>query len=94
MSLTERKMPRLKPIDPDFADGDILAYNLKRLGYRDEVVRTTQVAELVTEKTGHTMSRQRIANLLNAIRISSATFEAIAKGIGVKPAELKRLPKR
>ena len=87
-------MPRHQPIHPDIPEGKILAYNLKRLGYSEEVIKMAEIARLVTEKTEKKMSRQRISTILNAIRVTPETFELIARAIGVKPAELKRLPKK
>jgi hypothetical protein len=70
--------------------GPTLAANLERLGFAESVIKTTEVAKLVREKTGKPMSRQRIAALLNAVRITDQTLELIAKGLGVHPRELTR----
>jgi transcriptional regulator with XRE-family HTH domain len=91
VSLSEAVMPsRKKAEERSDPDGTVLKENLIRLGFYDKVIRTTEIAQRVTEKTGKSMSRQRIANLLNAIRISPETIQAIAKGLGVKPEELTR----
>jgi hypothetical protein len=82
--------PKVKTNPGDPPAGTVLAENLIRLGYADVVVRTTEVARLVTEKTGHAMSRQRIAHLLNAVRINPETIEVLAKGLGVEPMELTK----
>jgi transcriptional regulator with XRE-family HTH domain len=74
----------------DPADGLVLAENLCRLGFCEEVVKTTEIARLVTERTGKTMSRQRIANLLNSVRITQTTLETIAEALGVDVSELRR----
>ena len=79
-----------KPPRPPAPDGVILAENLARLGYAEVVVRMTEVARLVTENSGRTMSRQRVSQLLNAVRIQPGTIEVIARGLGVEPAELTR----
>jgi hypothetical protein len=92
LTILETSMARRKtPIGPTPA-GTVLAVNLIRLGFAETVVKTTEVARLVTEKTGHKMSRQRVANLLNAIKISPETFELIAKALGVEVSELTRPP--
>jgi helix-turn-helix protein len=83
-------MAKSKPKPEDRPMGSVLTENLIRLGYADTVVRTTEVARLVTEKTGHKMSRQRIANLLNAINVRPETIAIIAKALGVKPSELTK----
>lgn len=72
------------------ADGELLAANLVRLGYADLVIRTSEVADTVSERTGKKLSRQRVFNLLNSIHIRPETFEQIAKGLGVKVSELTR----
>lgn len=87
-------MPR-KPAEPfEPADGPILRENLIRLGFFEKIVHATKIAKLVTEKTGKSMSRQRISNLFNAVHITPDTIATIAKGLGVKPEELMRRPKR
>lgn len=86
-------MARVKKPSGEPPDGTILAENLVRLGYSEHVIKTTEVARLVTERTDKTMSRQRIASLLNAVRISPETWAALAKGLGVKPEELRKMPK-
>lgn len=97
--LLESAMPRRKPgpesQENPVPDGTVLKENLYRLGFYEKVIRTTEIAHRVSEKTGKSMSRQRVANLLNAIRISPETIQAIAKGLGVKPEELMRpIPKQ
>jgi hypothetical protein len=94
VSLLDAAMPRRKPSDGETPAGTILAENLIRLGYADTVIRATEIANLVTKKTGKNMSRQRVANLLNAINISPETIKMIAEGLGVKPEELTRRTKR
>jgi DNA-binding Xre family transcriptional regulator len=89
MSLAGTLMARkrtMKPGDP--ADGPILVQNLCRLGYCEQVVRTTEISRLVAEKTGKSMSRQRIANLLNAAHITDTTLATLAEALGVKPEDL------
>ena len=68
--------------------GPTLAKNLLRLGYADIVVRSSELSKLVAAKTGATMSRQRISQIMNAVRVEDETIANIAKAIGVKPAEL------
>lgn len=70
--------------------GPLLAQNLFRLGYADIVVKSTKLSELVSERTGRTMTRQRISALMNAVRVEPETIALLAEGIGVKPAELTR----
>jgi hypothetical protein len=68
--------------------GSVLADNLARLGYAHRVINTTEVAKVVMAKTGRKMTRQRIAQLINAVHISDDMIEALAKGLGVKPKDL------
>ena len=70
--------------------GPLLARNLFRLGFADVVVRSTELAGLVSKKTGRTMTRQRISALMNAVRVEPETVELLAKAVGVKAAELTR----
>ena len=92
MSLLELGMARPKAQSSDLAAGSVLTDNLIRLGYAETVVRTTEIARIVSERTGKSVSRQRIANLLNAVRINPETIKLIADGLGVKPEELMRPP--
>lgn len=73
--------------------GPILAANLIRLGYAKVIVQTDKISRLVCEKTGKTMSRQRISAILNAVRVTPSTIKTLADAIGVKPSELTRPPK-
>jgi uncharacterized protein YneF (UPF0154 family) len=68
--------------------GPQLMINLLRLGFADIVVRSSELANLVSEKTGKTMSRQRISQMMNAVRVEPETIETLAKALGVKPSEL------
>lgn len=68
--------------------GAILRENLIRLAYYEDVIKTKEIAKLVTERTGKSMSRQRIANLLNSVHITDATLETIAKALKVEPSDL------
>ena len=74
--------------------GPVLAENLVRLGYADVVVRSAEIARMVSEATGRSMSRQRVSALLNAVRVEPSTIELIAKGLGVDPSELTKRSKR
>jgi hypothetical protein len=96
MSLVEAVMPKRTQSHEEFhePDGSVLKRNLIRLGFSEHVVKTTEIAALVAQKTGKKMSRQRVANLLNAIRITSETIQTIAKGLGVKPEDLMDRKKR
>jgi uncharacterized protein YneF (UPF0154 family) len=73
----------------DMPIGPLLVKNLYRLGYADLVVRSAELSRLV-ERTGHKMSRQRIAQMMNAVRVEDETIAVLAKAIGVKPSELLR----
>ena len=73
-----------KPIGP------LLVRNLYRLGFADMVVRSAEIARRIEAKTGKPMSRQRISAMMNAVNVDPETIELLAKGIGVKPAELLR----
>ena len=68
--------------------GPVLAANLMRLGYVETKVKTSEVARLVAEHTGRPMSRQRISELLNAVRIRPETIATIAAALRVKMSEL------
>jgi hypothetical protein len=70
------------PSDEPSTDGTTLRRVLIDLGWSEEVVRITDVANAVTEKTGRNLSRQRLSVLLNTERIRDATLEHIAKGLG------------
>jgi hypothetical protein len=93
--ITEVKSMVKRPsTEPDPPVGPIIAENLIRLGFVEQVVQTATVAKLVTEKTGSPMSRQRVSAILNAVRVKPSTVARLAKGIGVKPEELtKRKPR-
>ncbi len=74
-------------------DGEVLAENLMRLGYVRTIVAATDVTKVVTERLGkheRTISRQRLSAMLNAIHIRPETIETLAKGLGVKAAELMK----
>lgn len=75
---------------PEGAIGPQIMLNLLRLGFADIVVRSSELSALVAEKTGKSMSRQRISAMMNAVRVEPETIEALAKGVGVKPSELTR----
>ena len=79
-----------KKIETDEPIGPRLAANLYRLGYGDVVIRHAEIARLVSEKSGQSFSRQRVATILNAVRVEPETIELIAKAIGVKSDELTR----
>lgn len=70
--------------------GPMIAENLLRLGYADIVVRSSELAKLVAEKTGRSMSRQRISAIMNAVRVDDQTVATLAEAIGVEPEELTR----
>lgn len=84
-------MPSRKRED-EMPMGPTIAENLVRLGYADIVVRSAQIARLATAK-GHKMSRQRVAAIMNAVKVKDETIEALADAIGVKPSELTRRSK-
>lgn len=86
-------MPRPKVGTADAAIGLILAEHFIRLGYSETVIKTSEIAKLVSEKTGKSISRQRIANLLNAVRVNPETIEMIALGLGVTAKDLTRRSK-
>jgi hypothetical protein len=83
-----------KKVGTDEPIGPLVAENLYRLGYGDIVIRNAEIARLVSEKTGQSFSRQRVASILNAVRVEPETIELVAKAIGVKPAELTRRSKK
>jgi hypothetical protein len=71
-------------------DGVVLGRNLCRLGYCETVVKTTEVSKLISERTGRHISRQRIAQLLNAVSITPGMLSVLAKGLGVSEDELSQ----
>jgi hypothetical protein len=88
-ALTEAEHMARKGLElPDKPIGPLLVANLFRLGYADIVVRSAEVAKLVTEKTGRRITRQRVSALMNAVRVEPETIELLAQGLGVKAAEL------
>jgi hypothetical protein len=87
-SMAKKKAESHEPLGP------LLAANLYRLGYGDVVIRNAEIARLVSEETGQGFSRQRVASILNAVRVEPETIALIARAIGVKPAELTRRIKR
>ena len=83
-------VPAPTPIPAGAAYGPTLAANLIRLGYADTVVRTAEIARRVADHTGRPISRQRVAQLLGAVRVTPARVAEIAAALGVDPAELVR----
>jgi hypothetical protein len=83
-----------KKVETDAPVGPLLVENLYRLGYGDIVIRNAEIARLVSEKTGQSFSRQRVASILNAVRVEPETVALLAKAIGVKPQELTRRSKK
>lgn len=82
--MAKKKVEVSEPIGP------VLAENLYRLGYGDIVIRNAEVARLVAEKTGQSFSRQRVASILNAVRVEPETIELLARALGVKAEELTK----
>lgn len=74
----------------DKAIGPILARNLYRLGHADIVVRASDLSRLVGENTDESLTRQRISQIVNAVRVEPETIALLAKAIGVEPEELIR----
>ena len=93
MGVLEGVMARKKSHEGDIPTGDVIAENLARLGYADRVIRLSEIAGLIEEKTGKKMSRQRIANILGSLRVHPETVEMLANGLGVKPEELTKRTK-
>jgi isopentenyl phosphate kinase len=94
MAVLEGEMARKKAHEGDIPSGDVIAENLARLGYADQVIRLTEIVGLIKERTGKQVSRQRIANILGSLRVYPDTVEMLAKGLGVKPEELTRAAKK
>ena len=82
--MAKKRAETVEPIGP------LLANNLYRLGYGDIVIRSAEIARLITERTGQNFSRQRVSQLLNAVRVEPETIELVAKAIGVKAGELTK----
>jgi hypothetical protein len=89
-SAGDTAMARMKkPIPKPEGDiGPIIEKTLIRLGHAQNVVKLTDVCRLIKERTGKTISRQRLAAILKANSVEDGTIEMIAKGVGVSPAEL------
>jgi hypothetical protein len=85
--MRRKKVPTPKPGGPM---GPLMAANLARNGYADITIRTAEIARLVTEKTGKSMSRQRVSAILKADRFEDETWEMIAKATGLKVSELMK----
>lgn len=83
-------MARKRAPEPDDPIGPILFENLDRLGYVDRVLRSAEIAKIVTERTGRSMTRQRVSQLINAVRVNPETIALLAEGLGVKPSELTK----
>jgi hypothetical protein len=87
--LLEAELVARKEIEIDERPvGPRLVKNLFKLGYADIVVRSAEIARIVSERTGRKLTRQRISALMNAVRVEPETIELLAKGLGVKPADL------
>jgi len=70
--------------------GETLEKNLVRLGWASTKVRVSEIAKAVEDRTGKSVTKQRISGLLNAIFIESKTIKWLAEGLGVKPEELTK----
>jgi hypothetical protein len=93
MVVLEGEMARKKAHEGDIPSGDVIAENLARLGYADQVIRLSEIAQRIGDTTGKKVSRQRIANILGSLRVYPDTVEMLAKGLGVKAEELTKRPK-
>lgn len=79
-----------RSVKPGEPIGPIIAQNLYRLGYADIVVRSTELSRLISENTGRSMSRQRVAAVMNSVNVDPDTIATIADAIGVDPSELTK----
>jgi len=86
-------MAKLKATESPTPMGAILKANLRRLGLTEEVVKSAEIARRVKQNTKKTITRQRIAALVNAIYIEPETIAWLAEGLGVKPEDLTVAPK-
>lgn len=75
---------------PERSMGPIIAANLARLGYGRTVVNSAEVAKLIAQRTGKAISRQRVAQIVNAVNVTQATIKMLADGLGVDPSELTK----
>lgn len=75
---------------PTKARGPLLKRNLFRLGHAEIVVPVQDLVKLVEAKTGESISRQRLHQMLNAVDVPDEVIATIAKALGVKPDELLR----
>lgn len=87
-------MAKKKTEAPPEGTGPIVAHNLYKLGYGHVVIRHAEIADLIEKKTGRKMSRQRVAAILNSVRVTPQTIKLLADAVGVKPEELTKPPER
>lgn len=77
------------PIAEAPAMGPVILANLLRLGFAEVKPQAARIAKLAGSK-GRPITRQRISQIVNAVRVEPETVETIAQAVGVKPAELLR----
>jgi hypothetical protein len=78
---------RSKKVDPI---GPVIAENLWRLGWAVIRPKGAELSKLVAERTGRSMSKQRISAIVNAVHVEPETIATLAQAIGVDPDELTR----
>jgi transcriptional regulator with XRE-family HTH domain len=68
--------------------GRIIAKKLVSLGLGYERVRVTEVANLVSQRTGVKMTPGTLGKILNSVWVSPQMINRLAEGLGVDPSEL------
>jgi hypothetical protein len=81
-------MARKKTETGDVPIGDRLSEVFYRLGYGGKVLYHEHIAKLIKARTGHQISRQRVASIFNAIRVSEDTIKTLADAAGLTPGQL------
>ncbi|SIO60207.1 hypothetical protein SAMN05444166_6307 [Singulisphaera sp. GP187] len=69
--------------------GNLVAWNLYRLGHAKIVVPAGELADKAAA-VGRPMTRQRVNTLIQSPRITDEMVEVLAHAVGVEPAELLR----
>jgi hypothetical protein len=91
VELAEEEMAKKRPASaPQGAMSEILRHNAARLGWTETVIPYSAIAKAIQEKTGKTISRQRVATMFSSHNISDESLELLAKGMGVSVKDLIR----
>ena len=94
MTRPRRSTPKSTPEPLPEPIGPLLATALAHAGYAERVIRLADVATLIRQKTGRSVSRQRVAQWLNAVRLNRETVTLLAQALGMSLEDLIRLGQR